>query len=157
MLAEASSGTSARDVTAASGPAVRVEAESIRRARANLGASLAEAVNKDLMKPDSAESELHYMARVGSDSLHGRLPALLRQVHGRGVVLDWAVLLEDLSWWDRSQDRIATRWLEDFFRVRAAAERRTPDDPDAPGSGRGGSGTDREYDQNNDSTPEENE
>ncbi|MGW1766488.1 type I-E CRISPR-associated protein Cse2/CasB [Streptomyces sp. NPDC002073] len=92
--------------------------------RPNLGASLAEAVNAGLMKPDSAESELHYMARIGSDALHSRLPALLRQLLGRGVLLDWVVLLDDLSWWDQDQNLIATRWLESYFRVRTAEERR---------------------------------
>ncbi|MGW6950959.1 type I-E CRISPR-associated protein Cse2/CasB [Streptomyces xanthophaeus] len=127
-----------------------------RRQRVTLGASLAEAVNKGVMKPDSAESELHYLARVGSDSLHGRLPVLLRQFNGRGVVLDWAVLLEDLSWWERRQDHIATRWLEDFFRVRAAEERGPADASAVPASGHAGSGGGRENDQNDD-IPEENE
>ncbi|MFK0016222.1 type I-E CRISPR-associated protein Cse2/CasB [Streptomyces sp. NPDC091027] len=91
--------------------------------RPNLGASLADAVNRGLMAPGSAESELHLLARTGSDSLHARLPALIGQVHGRGAVVDWAVLLEDLAWWDFTQDRIATRWLEAYFRSRDAAER----------------------------------
>ncbi|WP_328765423.1 MULTISPECIES: type I-E CRISPR-associated protein Cse2/CasB [unclassified Streptomyces] len=91
--------------------------------RPNLGASLAEAVNLGALAAGSAESELHLLARVGSESLHSRLPALVGQVNGRGVVLDWAVLLDDLAGWDYSQDRIATRWLESYFRVRDAAER----------------------------------
>ncbi|MFD3680388.1 type I-E CRISPR-associated protein Cse2/CasB [Streptomyces sp. NPDC058613] len=91
--------------------------------RPNLGATLAGAVNQKLMAAGSAESELHLLARVGSDSLHARLPALIGQVHGRGVVVDWAVLLEDLAWWDYSQDRIVTRWLESYFRTRDFAER----------------------------------
>ncbi|MFJ9080688.1 type I-E CRISPR-associated protein Cse2/CasB [Streptomyces sp. NPDC102278] len=134
-------------------PATGVDAERVWRERVSLGASLAEAVNKGLMKPDSAESELHYMARVGSDSLHMRLPALTRQLNGRGVVLDWAVLLDDLAWWDRHQDRIATRWLEDFFRVRMAEQSA---DSAASGLDRGESVADRD-DEHNDVTPEENE
>lgn len=91
--------------------------------RPNLGASLAEAVNLGALAAGSAESELHLLARIGSESLHSRLPALVGQINGRGVVLDWAVLLDDLAGWDYSQDRIATRWLESYFRVRDAAER----------------------------------
>lgn len=91
--------------------------------RPNLGATLADAVNQKLMAEGSAESDLHLLARLGSDSLYARLPALIGQVHGRGVVVDWAVLLEDLAWWDYSQDRIATRWLESYFRGRDFAER----------------------------------
>ncbi|MFE0645710.1 type I-E CRISPR-associated protein Cse2/CasB [Streptomyces sp. NPDC058877] len=86
--------------------------------RPNLGASLAEAVNKKIIKPDTAESDLHLMARQSSDAIHLRLPALTRQLLSKGVTLDWAVLLYDLTWWNRDQDRIATRWLESYFRVR---------------------------------------
>ncbi|MFF1560979.1 type I-E CRISPR-associated protein Cse2/CasB [Streptomyces sp. NPDC058279] len=137
------------------GSAGREDAGRDRRERVNLGASLAEAVNAGVMKPDSAESELHYMARVGSESLNSRLPALLRQFTGRGVFLDWAVLLDDLSWWDRRQDHIATRWLESYFRVRTAEQRRTPDGPAAPGPAHEGDGPVRGHHHND--TTEENE
>ncbi|MFC7216854.1 type I-E CRISPR-associated protein Cse2/CasB [Streptomyces polyrhachis] len=86
--------------------------------RPNLGASLAEAVNKKFIKPDTAEADLHLMARQSSDAIHIRLPALTRQLLDKGVTVDWAVLLHDLTWWNRDQDRIATRWLESYFRVR---------------------------------------
>ncbi|WP_245990622.1 type I-E CRISPR-associated protein Cse2/CasB [Streptomyces spongiicola] len=86
--------------------------------RPNLGASLAEAVNKKIIKPDTAEADLHLMARQSSDAIHLRLPALTRQLLSKGVTVDWAVLLYDLTWWNRDQDRIATRWLESYFRVR---------------------------------------
>ncbi|MFE9258603.1 type I-E CRISPR-associated protein Cse2/CasB [Streptomyces sp. NPDC006879] len=86
--------------------------------RPNLGASLAEAVNKKIIKPDTAEADLHLMARQSSEAIHLRLPALTRQLLGKGVNLDWAVLLHDLTWWNRDQDRIATRWLEGYFRDR---------------------------------------
>ncbi|MFE3864784.1 type I-E CRISPR-associated protein Cse2/CasB [Streptomyces goshikiensis] len=105
--------------------------------RPNLGASLAESVNQQLVAAGSAESELHLLARIGSHSLHSRLPALIGQITGRGVVLDWAVLLDDLAGWDYNQDRIATRWLESYFRVRdfaeRAADRRHSDAPAAGG------------------------
>ncbi|MFF5538629.1 type I-E CRISPR-associated protein Cse2/CasB [Streptomyces cinerochromogenes] len=87
--------------------------------RANLGASLAEAVNKQIIKPDSAEGDLHLMARQSSGAIHPRLPALTRHLLTAGVAVDWAVLLEDLAWWNRDRDRIATRWLEAYFRTTA--------------------------------------
>ncbi|WP_369387172.1 type I-E CRISPR-associated protein Cse2/CasB [Streptomyces sp. CG1] len=86
-------------------------------ARPNMGASLAAAVNAGLMKPDSAEGDLHLFARQSSDALHTRLPALTRHLLADGITIDWAVLLEDLTWWDRDRDRIATRWLESYFRT----------------------------------------
>jgi CRISPR system Cascade subunit CasB len=85
--------------------------------RPNLGASLAAAVNAQVIKPDSAEGDLHLFARQGSDALHVRLPALTRHLLTGGIAIDWAVLLEDLTWWDRDRDRIATRWLESYFRT----------------------------------------
>ncbi|REE61422.1 CRISPR system Cascade subunit CasB [Streptomyces sp. 3212.3] len=87
--------------------------------RANLGAALAQAVNKQIIKPDSAEGDLHLMARQSSQAIHPRLPALTRHLLTGGVAVDWAVLLEDLAWWNRDRDRIATRWLEAYFRTTA--------------------------------------
>jgi CRISPR system Cascade subunit CasB len=95
--------------------------------RANLGAALAEAVNKRVIKPDSAEGDLHLMARQSSEAIHPRLPALTRHLLTGGVAVDWAVLLDDLAWWNRDRNRIATRWLEAYFRTAAAKE----DDPAA--------------------------
>lgn len=96
--------------------------------RPNLGASLAQAVNTKLLKPDSAEADLHLMARQSSNAIHPRLPSLTQHLLKGGVVIDWAVLLEDLSWWNRNHDKIATRWLESYFRVRTLEDKTT----DAP-------------------------
>ncbi|MBL1102054.1 type I-E CRISPR-associated protein Cse2/CasB [Streptomyces sp. 205] len=85
--------------------------------RPNLGASLAAAVNASILKSDSAEGDLHLFARQSSDALHPRLPALTRHLLSGGIAVDWAVLLEDLSWWDRDRDRVVTRWLESYFRT----------------------------------------
>jgi CRISPR system Cascade subunit CasB len=96
--------------------------------RPNLGASLGEAVNKRLLKADTAEADLHLMVRQGADALQQRLPALTRHLLGGGVRIDWSVLLDDLALWDLDRDRIATRWLESYFHVRDR------DDTDDPGS-----------------------
>ncbi|GAA4781649.1 type I-E CRISPR-associated protein Cse2/CasB [Streptomyces ziwulingensis] len=85
--------------------------------RSNLGASLGQAVAAGVLKENSAESALHLMTRQSSDAVHPGLPALVRQLLLGGVAVDWAVLLEDLAWWNRSRDRIATRWLESYFRT----------------------------------------
>ncbi|MDT0392365.1 type I-E CRISPR-associated protein Cse2/CasB [Streptomyces dubilierae] len=87
--------------------------------RCNLGDLLGQAVAKGVMKANSAESALHLMARQSSDAIHPGLPALIRQLQSGGITVDWAVLLEDLAWWNRSRDRIATRWLESYFRTAA--------------------------------------
>ncbi|GGO99247.1 type I-E CRISPR-associated protein Cse2/CasB [Wenjunlia tyrosinilytica] len=102
--------------------------------RPNLGASLATGVNKKLFKPSTAESDLHLMARQNTEAIHPRLPSMARYLQGHGVAVDWAVLLEDLTWWNYDRDRIATRWLESYFRVRTFDDRAdTPSiDTDAP-------------------------
>ncbi|MEU0217972.1 type I-E CRISPR-associated protein Cse2/CasB [Streptomyces sp. NPDC006265] len=96
--------------------------------RSNLGASLGQAVAKGVMKANSAESALHLMARQSSDAIHPGLPALTRQLQSGGITIDWAVLLEDLAWWNRSRDRIATRWLESYFRTAAGTTDPAPSD-----------------------------
>lgn len=91
--------------------------------RPNLGASLADAVNRQAMKPDSAEGELHLLVRQSAQSVSMRLPSLTRQILDKGVRIDWSVLLYDLSRWDRDRDRTATRLLESYFRVRTLEDR----------------------------------
>ncbi|MGQ4514261.1 type I-E CRISPR-associated protein Cse2/CasB [Streptomyces sp. DW26H14] len=97
-------------------------------ARANLGAALGQAVGKQVMKDGSAQSALHLMSRQSAESIHPGLPALVRQLLNGGITVDWAVLLEDLSAWNRYRDRVATRWLESYFRI-STAEASTPDTP----------------------------
>ncbi len=87
------------------------------RERDNLGASLGRAVAAGVLKANSAESALHLMARQSSDSIHQGLPALVRQLLGGGITVDWVVLLVDLSRWNRDRDAVATRWLESYFRT----------------------------------------
>lgn len=87
------------------------------RARPNLGASLAAGVNDGLLRPGTAESHLYLFSRQSSDALHQRLPALTRHLLGGGVSVDWAVLLEDLTWWNRARDVRATRWMEAYYRA----------------------------------------
>jgi CRISPR system Cascade subunit CasB len=94
--------------------------------RANLGISLAQAVNQQIIKPGFAEGDLHLMARQSSQAIHPRLPALTRHLLSRGVAVDWAVLLEDLAWWNRDRNRIATRWLEAYFRTAQPYWSKTP-------------------------------
>ncbi|MCI0386221.1 type I-E CRISPR-associated protein Cse2/CasB [Streptomyces sp. CNQ085] len=96
--------------------------------RPNLGASLGQAVAEGAMKANSAESALHLMTRQSSDTLHPGLPALTRQLLSGGITVDWAVLLEDLAWWNRSRDRIATRWLESYFRTAGGTTDPAPSD-----------------------------
>ncbi|PKT72347.1 type I-E CRISPR-associated protein Cse2/CasB [Streptomyces populi] len=101
-------------------------------ARPNLGAALGQAVNKKVLKPTTAESALHLMCRQSTGTIHPALPALTRQLLNGGIAIDWAVLLEDLAWWNRDRDRIATRWLEAYFRITSVEQ--APVDDTSPQS-----------------------
>lgn len=96
--------------------------------RPNLGASLAEAVNRKLIKPTTAEDDLHLLVRQSVDAVNLRLPSLTRHMLGGRVTVDWCVLLEDLTWWNRDRDRTATRLLESYFRVRTREDREDRED-----------------------------
>ena len=109
--------------------------------RPNLGTSLGRAVLAG-MKEGSAESHLRLLTRQGSASIHSRLPSLLQYVQAKGADVDWAVLLEDLSYWDLNRDEIATRWLQSFYRTLHAprptaevpADGQNPDTPESEAS-----------------------
>jgi CRISPR system Cascade subunit CasB len=83
----------------------------------NLGTSLAEGVRCGALKDDSAEAELHLLTRQSAQTMLRRLPALTRHLQTGGATIPWAVLLEDLTWWDRDRDRIVTRWFDSYFRT----------------------------------------
>ncbi|MCD0485202.1 type I-E CRISPR-associated protein Cse2/CasB [Streptacidiphilus sp. ASG 303] len=83
----------------------------------NLGTSLAEGVRHGALKDDSAEAELHLLTRQSAKAVLRRLPALTRHLQTAGVTISWAVLLEDLTWWDLDRDRIVTRWFDSYFRA----------------------------------------
>ncbi|MER6145878.1 type I-E CRISPR-associated protein Cse2/CasB [Streptomyces sparsogenes] len=94
------------------------------QSRFNLGASLAATVCRQGLKPDSAEGELHLLTRQSTDAFLPRLPSLIRLVLSTGAPVDWAVLLEDLEWWNHDRDRIATRWLDSYYRTLHAHEKK---------------------------------
>ncbi|MGW4496460.1 type I-E CRISPR-associated protein Cse2/CasB [Streptomyces sp. NPDC004376] len=113
-------------------------------ARPNLGASLGQAVAKGVLKEGSAESTLHLMTRQTAEAVRTGLPALVRQLANGGVPVDWTVLLEDLANWNRYHDRVATRWLESYFRALNAEDAPEAED-------------ERPDNDENDNTNEENE
>ncbi|SDK52713.1 CRISPR-associated protein, Cse2 family [Glycomyces sambucus] len=94
----------------------------------NLGASLGQAVRRGAMKPSSAEATLHLLTRQQYTSVNRRLPALTRQIQRADTAIDWGRLSDDLARWDRARDRVATRWLESYYRAVQAP------DPTEPGT-----------------------
>jgi CRISPR system Cascade subunit CasB len=95
------------------------EASTKVRQRNDMGAWLARAVGERGFKPEAAEQDLYLMVRQNTHALHERLPALTRRVQAKGVRVDWALLLDDLSRWSRDHERIAARWMDSYFLIRS--------------------------------------
>jgi CRISPR system Cascade subunit CasB len=77
------------------------------------------------------EQRLHLLTRQGIDGLHRHLPAVVGRLRGSQVPVDWAQLLDDLARWPIDRDRIAKRWLQDFYRSVPAATSASVSPPDS--------------------------
>lgn len=91
------------------------------RIRKNLGVSVAwGAIRPDqdrrAVSKDTAEKRLHLLVRQGLPGVHQHLPGLVRHLRQLRVPVDWSQLIDDLSDWTRARDRVAKRWLQDFYR-----------------------------------------
>jgi CRISPR type I-E-associated protein CasB/Cse2 len=85
------------------------------RARPTLGTTLALAIRHHGLHRDRTEQRLYTLAKLGSDLLQPRLPGLTEHLLQAGARPDYAVLLEDLTWWDADRERITARWRETFY------------------------------------------
>jgi CRISPR type I-E-associated protein CasB/Cse2 len=127
----------ARDTAEAADVEPGIDTPSARmwRQRPNLGASLAAAVRARprLLEEDAAAGRLHLLTRQRADTVHARLPALTRHLlsAGRPIDIDWAVLLEDLIYWDGFRDQAATRWLQSFYRTLSSSSTPEPTTPES--------------------------
>lgn len=86
------------------------------RARPNLGTTLAIAVARHGFKQNRMDDRIRTLTRLPATSLHPRLWTLTAHLSSRDAArLDFAVLLEDLAWWDDDRLHIADRWTESYF------------------------------------------
>jgi CRISPR type I-E-associated protein CasB/Cse2 len=85
--------------------------------RVSLGESLAGAVRRPgrALAEGSAEKRLHLLTRQSLDGLHQQLPGVVRHLRQLDIPVDWVALMNDLATWPRDRDRIAKRWLQDFY------------------------------------------
>jgi CRISPR system Cascade subunit CasB len=85
--------------------------------RVSLGESLARAVRRPGrgLAEGSAEKRLHLLTRQSLDGLHQQLPGVVRHLRQLDVAVDWVALTDDLTAWPYARDRIAKRWLQDFY------------------------------------------
>ncbi|MFC9379797.1 type I-E CRISPR-associated protein Cse2/CasB [Streptomyces sp. NPDC057020] len=86
------------------------------RTRPNLGTSLALAVHRHGFDAPRMTDRLRLLTRLSTSQLHPRLWSLTTHLNARDAArLDFAVLLEDLTWWDDDRPQITTRWRESYF------------------------------------------
>ncbi|MEV6527899.1 type I-E CRISPR-associated protein Cse2/CasB [Longispora sp. NPDC051575] len=93
----------------------------------SLGQALAAAVNHSGLRDNTAEGRLHLLVRQNLDGVHRQLIAVIRLLDARGQEPDWVSLLWDLARWESDRDRIAQRWLQDYYRtLRRASDTTSP-------------------------------
>ncbi|WP_328508340.1 type I-E CRISPR-associated protein Cse2/CasB [Streptomyces mirabilis] len=86
------------------------------RSRPDLGTHLAIAVARYGFKEATMTNRIKTLTKLDTELLHPRLWSLTSHLHSRGAArLDFAVLLEDLAWWDHDQLETAARWRENYF------------------------------------------
>ncbi|MFF3544744.1 type I-E CRISPR-associated protein Cse2/CasB [Streptomyces platensis] len=108
--------TPAPGVACANGPGDAREAAQAWRKRPNLGATLAIAVARHGFKEARMNDRVKTLTRLTTPLLHPRLWSLTTHLRSKNAArLDFAVLLEDLAWWDHDTPEIATRWRESYF------------------------------------------
>ncbi|MEV7737852.1 type I-E CRISPR-associated protein Cse2/CasB [Streptomyces sp. NPDC088921] len=86
------------------------------RSRPDLGTHLAIAVARYGFKEATMTNRVKTLTRLDTALLHPRLWTLTGHLNSRGAArLDFAVLLEDLAWWDDDHLETAARWRENYF------------------------------------------
>ncbi|WP_406401433.1 type I-E CRISPR-associated protein Cse2/CasB [Streptomyces uncialis] len=91
----------------------------------SFGGSLGQAVigKGASMRMSAAESRVNLLTRQSLRGIHLHLPAAVNQVRATGAPIDWGQLLADLVNWRYQSGRISRRWLQDFYRITARADR----------------------------------
>jgi hypothetical protein len=122
--------TRGKDQSAAAGPSAAVApahepvgqvpaastADRPWRSRPDLGTHLAVAVARYGFKEAVMTNRVKTLTRLDTSLLHPRLWTLAGHLKSRGAArLDFAVLLEDLAWWDDDRLETAARWRENYF------------------------------------------
>ncbi|SDP62779.1 CRISPR-associated protein Cse2 (CRISPR_cse2) [Streptomyces sp. cf386] len=86
------------------------------RSRPDLGTHLAIAVARYGFKEATMTNRVKTLTKLDTELLHPRLWSLTSHLRSRDAArLDFAVLLEDLAWWDHDQLETAARWRENYF------------------------------------------
>ena len=95
--------------------------ETAETSRPNLGATLGR-LGGSTDRVDGVERRLHLLVRQGVPGMQRHLPGVIRLLASAEMAPDWGVLLRDLVWWRTGRDRVARRWLQDYYRERFREE-----------------------------------
>ncbi|MFP3117058.1 type I-E CRISPR-associated protein Cse2/CasB [Streptomyces sp. Iso 434] len=90
----------------------------------SFGAALGQAVMAKgaSMRLSAAESRVNLLTRQSPRGIHLHLPSAVNQVRATDTAVDWGQLLADLVNWPTHAGQISRRWLQDFYRITAAAD-----------------------------------
>ncbi|MEU3466134.1 type I-E CRISPR-associated protein Cse2/CasB [Streptomyces sp. NPDC006733] len=83
--------------------------------RRNLGWSYARAAAIGAMRPETAASNLSYVAQLDLDGLYRDLPAAVSLLRSQQVPVQWPVLLRDLTRWPRWAEDVRIEWARAFY------------------------------------------
>jgi len=97
--------------------------------RQNLGDSLARAVHDKGLNEKSIEPRLQLLARQDLEGMYRQLPRLILYLRGKQVRIDWAILIRDLTRWDRYPRQVAKEWMQSYHRT---SDRLTRENKNAP-------------------------
>ncbi len=107
------------------------DADDSAEERQTLGATLGRAVALGTLREDTIEARLHLMCRQDLEGIHRHLPRLIATLRADLVPVDWVRLAVDLARWGDDRDRVAKKWLQDYYRTLQAekARRKKADKP----------------------------
>ncbi|MFB7669045.1 type I-E CRISPR-associated protein Cse2/CasB [Kitasatospora sp. NPDC056138] len=81
----------------------------------NLGWSYRAAVRRGTVTAGRAEDDLNSIVQLTLPGLYRALPRVVGQLRSQDVSVEWAVLLKDLTRWQRHRAEVCTGWARAFY------------------------------------------
>ncbi len=96
----------------------------------NLGWSMAQAVDRGVMRRETAGDRVMLLARMDRSGLCEALPPLVAHLRANEVPITWPLLLRDLSGWNEWGQDTGRYWARSFY------QNANPEKPEADGTPR---------------------
>jgi CRISPR system Cascade subunit CasB len=117
--------------------------------RRNLGASFAQLEHAshqgrqdDGKQTSSVERRFVALLNSSSEEIHSHLRQAVGLLKSKDILVDWAVLLGDLLWWDNDSRRVQRQWARAFWGRIPSTEASQDDDAEAASETESDDGTD---------------